>query len=115
MTDNSFLLLLGQFFTSPGFGGLATATAAIVAFVNVTRTSEQNRVAHIAAGERDRAAQVEDDERQRWWELLNWLYDHREHMDQATAQGVMDTLESFVKTKQQAAILLAVNKLVRDS
>ncbi len=36
-------------------------------------------------------------------------------MDQATAQGVMDTLESFVKTKQQAAILLAVNKLVRDS
>jgi len=51
---------IGRFLISPGFGGLAALTAALLAFMVARRN---------AAQEREAARQ------ERWWASLTWVYD----------------------------------------
>lgn len=103
VTDNPFWLALGAFLTSPGFGGLATGGGAIVAFVNIARAGKENR-----------ALAVENDARERWWQLLMWLYDHHDEAnayDPLIVARTIKVLGDLSSTQEQAAMLEMVGRL----
>ncbi len=104
MSLDAVRLAVGAWLTSPGFGGLAALVAAVIAYRGITK--------RIGA---DRALAVEADERQRWWEVLQWTWTNREALDDRDPLITADVLVALgeaVPTKSQSVILEAASRAI---
>lgn len=126
MTNAPFLLAVGAFLTSAGFGGLVAVAAAMIAYRNVTRTIAANHAAATEAAdiqrelarkedERARERELAADARQRWWEALVWVADNASKLTPVEASQALAALTSRELNPQQSAMLEAVTRVVGRS
>lgn len=94
-------IALGAFLTSPGFGGLSAAGAALIAYRGIKT--------RIGA---DRALAREADERQRWWEALIWLSEHRTGLPRKSIIEAVNGLADSASTREQLLMLKAVREVM---
>jgi chromate transport protein ChrA len=90
----------GRFLVSPGFGGLATAAAALVAFL----VWNSNRAAV---------------KRQRWMDTLIWVYESttaqdRVQMPYAVAIPILTALLEQARGSLEEQMVRGVTKMLRD-
>lgn len=114
---DTFRLALGAWLTSPGFGGLAALIAAVIAYLGITKRIAADHDLAIEAADRSRAAADAADERQRWWEVLQWTWTNRdalEDRDPLIAASVLEALEPLVQTAAQSVILDATSRAIVD-
>ena len=90
----------GRFLVSPGFGGLATAAAALVAFLvwNSNRSAVK---------------------RQRWMDTLTWVYESataedRVQMPYAVAIPILGALLDQARGSLEEEMVRGVTKMLRD-
>lgn len=115
MTDNPMWLALGAFVTSSGFGGLAALFAAGIAYLGLLRRVREDRATAVEVADRAAEDAVESDARERWWQLLEWLYDHKKEAndyDPFIAARTLHVLEDLASTRHQLAMLEIVGPLV---
>jgi hypothetical protein len=91
---------VGRFLISPGFGGLATAAAALVAFL----VWNSNRSAI---------------KRQRWMDTLTWVYESatardRVQMPYAVAIPILGALLEQARGSLEEQMVRGVTKMLRD-
>ena len=96
-------MTVGEFFASPGFGGVCAVVAALVVAWSALVVSRQRRVeADRTAADRDRVAALE-----RWWTQYAWLVSA--DADRLPFEGRVEILVHLLRTAEswQSAELVA--------
>lgn len=82
------------FFLSPAFAGVCAVFVGLVtAVVALLRLWSEHR------------KELRSDERGRWWDTLEWVWDHRFEMDDDTLVDSLAALEGQVDTEAQSLFL----------